>query len=80
MPPPSLLPYGHPQMPLPFLPPAAERSYRDLDEPGPDSDKNPWGGLAMNWGKKETQPCTDYQAMLLSHAVRSSGKQGREVG
>lgn len=58
----------HFQLPkLSVLPPGVASTYRDLDHPELESEKDPWGCLAMNWGKKETQPFIDYQAMLHSH-------------
>lgn len=58
---------------LPHLPPSVERSYRDLDDPIPEVDsRNPWGDLAQNWGKKETGPGLDYQALLSTHRTATT--------
>ncbi|XP_018008982.2 uncharacterized protein LOC108666585 [Hyalella azteca] len=58
-----------PEAYLPPLPPGVERTYRDLDDPVVEAvdSKDPWGSLAQNWGKRETGPSLDYQALLKSH-------------
>ena len=64
---------NRPIPPLPHLPPHVERGYKDLDNPsGETDDKNPWGSLAKNWGKKETQQFIDYQALLKTHITGMS--------
>lgn len=49
-------------------PPYGDKFYKDLDDPVEVSG-HPWGFLAQNWGKKETQENIDYQELLRQHVT-----------
>ncbi|KAB7507657.1 hypothetical protein Anas_03569, partial [Armadillidium nasatum] len=51
-----------------------DKFYKDLDDPVEVSG-HPWGFLAQNWGKKETQENIDYQELLRQHVTGQKRKR-----